>query len=202
MNPSECGNADWPLYYTGCYMVHRTRGLVTVSCDADQFAAATPGGRYSLCKSEDLSCVWPGARSINISGIALYIGRMARRQARRSATSGHYRVFWRGDGGLDDHGPGVSHKMMQLLYEPEAYPQFSEALSLMKGKVGSVAVSRDLILQQYPSGDYGVIFQGIGAGLLREQFGRYDFIPDVCDSPIARRVQFKLEKEGLLCQSA
>lgn len=201
MNPSECDPNDWALYYSGCYMVHRTLGLVTVSCDDNQFAACIPGGRYRLVEAGTLSCIWPGARSINLDDRAVYIGRMARRQARRSATAHHYRILWASGIG-EELGIGISHQMMHLLHEPVQYPTFKEALAQMNGNMSGVAVSRDLILQQHPGGTLGVIFQGIGAGLLREQFGRYDFIPDVCDSPLARRVQFKLEKEGLLCQSA
>lgn len=200
MNPSECDPRDWALYYSGCYMVHRTLGLVTVSCDDNQFAACIPGSRYHTCEAADLSCVWPGARSINLDRRAVYVGRMARRQARRSATASHYRIVWASGVTGGDMGIGISHQMMHLLYEPNQYPTFKEALAQMNGNnMSGVAVSRDLIFQQHPNGALGVIFQGIGAGIVREQFGRHEFIPDVCDSPLARRVQFKLEKEGLLC---
>ena len=198
MKPNECNSRDWPLYFHNTYMMHDTIGLVLVSCDEGTMLVRD-GGRseYQSVESNTLSPVWPDARAINYRGHAAYVGRRARREARRSATTYHYPVVWSAR-----WGSGLSFNMFKELVNPSPYPPIAEALdNIATGELLSVAISRDIILNRFSSGEIGISFQGIEAGLLREENGRYSYMAEVSTSPIARRVHFKLQKEGVLSHS-
>jgi hypothetical protein len=89
--------------------------------------------------------------------------------------------------------------MRQLCSNPE-YPTLPEAEAMFDG-MSSVAITHDLIV--YPQAEcLGLVCRGIEVGELRKHNGTYVYEPEVPNSPLAQRVRFKLDKEGVLCHSA
>ena len=167
-----------------------------VQCDEDEMHIRAANNEWVACEPDLLDPIWPDGRAINLEGHAAYIGRRARREARRSATPHHYMVQW------SNRWSGITYGVMDQLLSPPPYPMPEEAIRLLLDHTRqSIAVSRDLILVRHPNNVLGVICRGEPAGTLREGSGRYEFIPEIPESPVARRVQFKLQKEGVLCLS-
>lgn len=198
MRPSDVNPNDWPLYYNGTFMYHVAEGLVQVQCDDELMHIRGRGGEWVEANVNLLDPIWPPSRAINLGGHAAHIGRRARREARRSATAHHYVVEW------SNRWSGITYDVMNQLLSPDPYPAPEDAIRLLLDSTmstQSIAVSRDLILVRHPNSILGVICRGISAGTLQAGSGRYEFIPEIPESPVARRVQFKLQKEGVLCLS-
>jgi len=197
MKPSECSPRDWPLYFQGTFMIHDTLGFVILSCDDESIQVRTEHrGNWHNSDPAALRPCWPNAGAINQTSTAHYVGRRARREARRSSTIHHYYWVWNSC----SRPPALGFDVMKQLALPSSYPTAAEALAdLSSGNVGARAISHDLILQRNPLGQIGVICRGFPSGEIQGESGGYEYIPDVSDSPVSKRVLFKLQKEGVLC---
>ena len=196
MKPSECNPRDWNLYYHGTYMLHDELGIVSISIDGEEVWAQTNArGSNQVVEPHTVRPFWPDPRAINIGNGSMYVGRRARREARRSATIHHYYNAW------GDTTSNISWLVFAELYAMTPYPAIEEALVSLRGlERTSVAVSRDLILVGTTT-PIRILCRGAYVGELAESNGRYEFIPEIESSPIARRILFKLQKEGILCLS-
>ncbi len=202
MRPHETDAQDWYLYWDNTYMLHNTRGFCRVSraCEdsGDDFEIRTiPENNVYAVRAETLNPLWITSGAINFNDQGMYIGRCARREARRSSTSHHYQILFGG------HGQ-VSGSQLFQLYQGEEYPNIRAALAKMAlmpstQRLCTVAISRDLILSRIVASGCQIYWRGIAAGTIQEKDTSYEFLPDITGSPVARRVQFKLQKEGLLC---
>ena len=195
MNPAETPRRDWRLYYQGTMMMHDTLGVVSINVEERNMYIRPIGdklrGDWKACDASLLTCLWPNPKAINWKCQGLYIGRRARREARRSFTSHHYYIAW---GAGSPHN--MIHTMLPALLEVEDYPPLDIALEqLQSGQYTSVAISRDIIIGP----ELEVIARGIEAGRLLLVEGEYRFDPELARSPLARRAAFKLAKEGVIC---
>ena len=192
MRPIDCIPADWPLYYQHTFMLHNEHGLVNVTLDEEgRFNIRGEKKLHELVAPETLNPCWPQAGAINdlVHG-GLYVGRGARREARRSATIGHYPIMW-------PAFPGVQANLhiMKALLSMQPYPTLEGAFKMVKIQSHGVAITRDLIITRHAR----LVYRGVLVGDIEAATDGYIFVPDVPDSPLARRVQFKLDKEGILC---
>jgi hypothetical protein len=196
MKPSECPARDWSLYYNGTYMWHPEHGVVGVQVNEEQDGFEVRHGRtYSSVAADTLTPLWPEAQAINLPmyNTAAYIGRRARREARRSCTNHHYNVLWTLGRSLV-----IDRSVMYLLAEPPELPTLPEAIEMLTGDMSSVAISHDLII--YPQGDnMSLVCRGTEVGRLVLRDNVFSYEPEIPNSPLARRVQFKLDKESILC---
>lgn len=198
MNPTQCKERDWGLYYTGTYMLHETMGVVNVSASTGTFRARkTSEHMWRQVTPESLSCIWPKGRSINIYGQGIYVGRRGRQQAKRSATTSHYVTLW-----SEHEARSVTEETLRQLCFPAEYPSLEFAMrSLQQEECSSIAITRDLILCRSPVnvGEYKVICQGLPAGILKTEEEGYSFKGTLNDHPAGKRALVKLQKEGIVC---
>ncbi len=83
--------------------------------------------------------------------------------------------------------------IMRILANPPNYPTLPEAIDMLE-ETQSVAITHDLIV--YPQKNaLALVCRGTEVGRLVSN--RYEH--EIPDSPLAKRVQFKLDKEGVLC---
>ncbi len=189
MRPIDCAPTDWPLYYQRTFMIHEDLGLVSVTVDDDYQLHAVSGSADRIVPPETLTPCWPEAAAINTASYGgMYVGRGARREARRSATLGHYTVMY------PERGLMMDHRIMHELVNPKPYPTLGRAIEMLADTT-RVAFTRDLLL----TAGNRLVCRGVEVGVIEGSEDRYTFEPDVLDSPLARRVQFKLDKEGVLC---
>jgi hypothetical protein len=198
MNPSECSINDWNLYYSNSYMRHVTKGIVHVMCaEGSRLVINDRAGTRSLTRGERLECVWPQPRAINVGGHAYYIGRGAAREARRSATNHHYTIEW-----TSCPQRRLDISVMQALCDPQEYPSLEAAITgISDGTHQSCAISPDMIIKPTSGGRLQLSCRGLSVGYLNMVEGDYEFVPDHDGHPLTKRVQFKLQKEGILCHS-
>jgi hypothetical protein len=195
MNPSDVHARDWSLYYNGTYMLHAEKGVVNVRVSDAGLQYKKHNSPWKKVSPEMLSCLWPQARSINVYNQGVHVGRSPRREARRSATLGHYFLQWSGEGLCMD---GV---IMRELCFPKEYPSLEYALkALREEEFPSIAISPDLILQGNGT-KVQMICSGFEAGFAEVRDDRLLPVPDEYPSPTLKRAIFKLEKGGYIWQS-
>lgn len=194
MNPTEVEPSDYRLYYNNTYMLHDRHGVVHIQVEDYQFLYKRIGTEkaYQWKLEEDtpqhLSCLWPSPRAINFESRALYIGRRARREARRSMTTNHYYVVWGRD--------SLRHRIVKEFVHPSDYPNLSDAIDELASQArDSTAISKDIIL----TNTLEVIARGHNVGQLVEEHGQHVYAPSLALSPLCKRTAFKLGKEGILC---
>lgn len=202
MNPADVAARDWHLYFNGTWMLHEKLGVVRVSVDGHQLYARKGGSIGKCVEPEELTSLWPMPRAINYADQGVYVGRRARREARRSATQNHYFIMWQeGHFCLDT-------KMMRQLCFPDEYPSLEWCRkALNTQEVNSVAWTPELILSSTTVPDrYGLVCKGFEAGIVEYNEDEGSFIPVVEDGEIVsqamRRAMFKLDKGGYLCHSS
>lgn len=194
MNPSECPNRDWGLYYNNTYMLHAIEGVVQVISRDRSLYIRKGNGQWNPTDHNHLECLWPRGRAINVSGQALFIGRQARREARRSITMHHFSILWPGTSvsGM------INDVQMNELCFPSEYPSMGYVLRAFKqGERRSVAVTASIILCSRTNGA-NVIFKGEDAGNIEFTPNQHIFTPRL-DCPLSKRALFRLQKEGILC---
>lgn len=193
MNPVDASPRDYRLYYNQSYMLHDKHGVVYVQVgDGSTLLCKKIGevrtSRWIPCSPETLTYLWPEPKAINFGSRGLYIGRRARREARRSATVGHYYVAWGSD--------MLGHTMMKEFIFPSDYPSLEEAIDKLNNREwDSAAINRDIIITD----TLGVVTRGHNVGQMITERGQYAYCPTLADSPLCKRTAFKLGKEGILC---
>ena len=197
MKPNDCPQRDWPLYYNNTFMHHDEYGMVLVQVinDGTTFEVQY-SDTYTTVEPSTLSPIWPVAQAINLTvyNTAVYIGRRARREARRSCTAHHYNILWSKGRSLV-----IDRLIMRHMTEPQEKPNIPTALEMMLNGMASVAISHDLIIYPAPGEELALVCRGTEVGRLVRKDDVIREQPDIENSPLARRVQFKLDKEGLLC---
>ena len=200
MNPAHVPPSDYGLYYNNTFMLHEERGVVEVLSSGGilNTRSIRRGGEWHEAEAEDLSCVWPANRAINLTRSAIYVARRPVRSARRSFTSEHYYIAWQ-FGTLTSNG--LHRTTIDKLISPTEYPTLAKARSLLDtGSMSSVAISKDLILYPSKKEGYTVVCSGEVAGTLEPDTIGFIFTSEIEASPAAKRAAFKLQKEGFLCQ--
>ena len=190
MRANHADVADYRLYYHGTFMRHDELGPVSVSAEGGQlYVRAACGGRRKVVEPKTLEPLWIRPGAYNVRGAAIYIGRRARRNARRSSCPDHYMVKWSGIGAR------MSQGLMWSCLRPEAYLPYADAVeALENGIAQSVAISRDLILSNNGDG-MAVILRGQMAGTIRDGL----FTAPYETSPLAKMARGKLSQEGVVC---
>lgn len=197
MNPAQVNKQDWPLYYNHSFMHHKDRGVVEVSTVDRRLYARTLDVTWTIVRDvTKLECIHPRGRALNTGKSAVYIGRRATREARRSAVKSSYYAHWR----PVNTAFTFSTKYMHQLCNEEEYPNLTEAKRRLKLKSQlAVAITRDLILVK-TRGVYGLTCCGSECGTATFEGGRLKVEPTLGDkNPAYTRALYKLEKEGLLC---
>jgi len=190
MNPQDALPQDYPMYYNGCWMEHSELGIGRISVVGTRMYIDTNYGKTDpVCvKAKDLSCWWPRPGAFNGKKEAIYVGRRAHRNMRKSAMpNDHYFLKW---------GSPYAVDMMLALAGGRNEITIEEAIERFKaGKMISAAVSRDIII--YPQDDsedvYVVVFRGNEVGVLENGY----FTPLFSSNPIDARALRQLE--GVLC---
>ncbi len=197
MRPNEVPRRDWSLYYNNTIMQHDRFGIVSVQ-QSESNLLYRGNGDWRVADPSELECVWPTACAINYASRGLYIARRARREARRSASVGHYYVGW----SPASVGDSCSVAMLRYLCFPDAYPTYDFAFeALLSNSRESVAVSPEMILvASHQDNCCEVVYKTEMAGTLERRDRGYSFEPLVEGTPAARRAAFRLQKEGLLCR--
>jgi len=206
MRFSEVAPRDWHLYFQGTWMYHEpTAQVVQIQLEDDGIQFRPSGVRsWSKAKPESLLSFWPKPMSINLSGKvsestgdptprAAYVGRRPRREARRSATMGHYYITW----GTRSFNPSMFTEML----EPFVYPTFEEAQELLNSNSSdpsnSVALSRDLIIDARQR----IVIGGLFIGTLKDApFSTYELVPFSKNVPLTKRALLKLSKVNVICR--
>jgi len=173
--------------------MHDTYGFVLVSLDEENRFHVRAPKVYERVDPNTLTPCWPLPAAVNTDAYnGVYVGRGARREARRSCTGGHYTVLW-------PEYPRMTpdQSILTELANPRSYPTLDMAIAQLDGKLG-VAFTQDMIIAT----NLCLVYRGTEIGVLEKVANGYIFVPDVPQSPLARRVQFKLDKEGVLCHSA
>jgi hypothetical protein len=197
MNPSQVSKQDWPLYYNHSFMHHRDRGIVEVSTVDRRIYARNLDTTWTVVRDvAKLECIHPRGRTMNVGKSAVYIGRRATREARRSALRSSYYAHWRPPA----TGFTLNVKFMHQLCNEEEYPNLVEALRRLKLKTQlAVAITKDLIVLKRQK-EYGLNCCGSECGTVTFVNGRLAVEPTLGDkNPAYIRALYKLEKEGLLC---
>jgi len=189
MNPADALPKDYGMYYDGCWMRHSKHGVGRVNVIGGDLYLQTPGRANPLHVSPQyLEVWWPRARAANMESLskAVYIGRKAARNMRKSAVSrDHYYVKWGGAMGMD---------VMLLLVNEQDYPSLEKASDMLANGWESVAVSRDIILtKDEDEGMLMVVFRGIEAGRLQVIRGHGAFEPLFSGCPWTRPIVQQLE---------
>lgn len=195
MNPATVPARDWGLYYNNTYMLHEKYGVVRVQANRSdglhmRVNASKP---WTSTRPELLTCVWPNARAVNVDTRAIYVGRRALREARRSATLNHYYGMW-------TDGVDMGHTVMKKLCFPPEYPSMQFAVdALNNGGYSSIAVSRDLILFRIDQNRFRLICLGTPSATVEPtDCGRLRMLEDEVITAADKRAIYKLEKEGWL----
>lgn len=191
MNPADALPEDWGMYYDGVWMRHTTHGIGQIQVvGGDMYLRKTPKSDPILVNSRYLRCWWPRAGAFNCGDHAIYIARRAMRNMRKSAMSGdHYYITWGSPYGKD--------MMMVLRNGPNPLPIGDAILGLRSGIVGSVAITRDIILSvDFEAGvehkePLTVVFRGMEVGTYTEDGG---FVPLFSGSPFTPRIHRQLEE--------
>ncbi len=195
MNPDQVPSRDWGLYYNNTYMIHDEHGVVRVQANrSDGLHFRTGSSRpWTTCRPQHLTCVWPNARAINVDNGAIYVGRRALREARRSATLNHYFSMW-------TDSVEMGHTVMKRLCFPPEYPSLAFAIeALQVGGYTSIAVSRDLILARVTRDRFRMICLGTAAAHVEPMpDGRLRVLDEDAVTATDKRALYKLEKEGWL----
>ena len=197
MNPSDCSRRDWRLYYNGTWMLHDVHGAVYVVVE-DQTLYAHTGGRPRQCAASHLSNLWPSPKAINHQGQGVYVGRRARREARRSFTVNHYYVLWptnhRSAMGMSN---SLSNSLVRTFLNTTDYPNiYSSVRNITEGESRSAAISKDIII----ANELEVIFRGVPLGKLEQDRDQCFFIPSSYNTTLAKRAILKLNKQGIICR--
>jgi len=196
MNPETVSRTDWGLYFNNTYMLHEDHGVVKVRAGREYgFQVRTRiGAEWVTTTPDKLTCIWPTPRALNVGTRACFVGRRAVREARRSATAGHYFMRWHD--GLD-----MTHEVMALLCHPPKYPTVDWAIDALRdGGYTSIAISRDLILSRRTKDSFRVISLGEPTCTVRPDDGSLWLMDTDIVSAADKRAVFKLEKEGWLCR--
>jgi hypothetical protein len=138
----------------------------------------------------ELSPVWARPGAYNVGSTAVYIGRKARRSARRSMSTEHYHVKWSSNGSARINGKYLWNALM-----PEDYTPIGEAIQLIRTKAATArAINREIILANGRAG-IKVVLRGQVAGHIRDNL----FIPNNEMAPLAKLARSRLAQEGVLC---
>lgn len=191
MRPTEARRADWRLYYNNTWMRHEQDGFVFVQVPDDTLRGKGPGDRTNrTLDPELLSPCWVRPGAYNIGRTAIYLGRRARRSARRSMSTEHYHIKWSTNGSAR-----ISGKYIWGALAPEAYTPLREALAaLTAGEATARAINREIILANGRDG-IKVVLRGQIAGYIRDNL----FVPDCEIAPLAKLARSRLAQEGVLC---
>lgn len=191
MNPVDALARDYNMYYNGTWMKHKPTGrIVNVQVgEGYQFSYQLPAGvKWHETKPEELECWWPRSGSYNIGEGAVFIGRRARRNMKKSAYD-HYYVSW----GYYRESP------LKIMAQNSKYLKFDDAVKCLNSGVSrSVAISKDIILSKpagQPDDKFTVVYRGTEAGSLENN----QFIPIYEGTPAAKRAELKLVQEGIQC---
>lgn len=185
MNPSDALSQDYGMYYDNCWMRHTTHGIGRVRVvGGDMYLERQPGADPIQVQPKYLECWWPRPGAFNCGDHAVYIARRAIRNMRKSATSGdHYFVKW--------GSPYGKEVMMCLKTGPNTETMDSAIDLIQKGRMSSVAVTRDIIIEPNDrKGEFNVIFRGMEAGTYTQDGG---FIPLFSNNPWTHRILRQLE---------
>ncbi len=168
MRPDEYPPEDRSLYFQGTFMHHETRGVVYVQIADRAFHGRTSDDQlFEQMEPDQLSCLTPSPRAINIGSSAYYVSRRATRSAKRSATTGGYRITDPARGYRDNPTRATFYHFAR---EGEEYPAVDEVIDLLgsaKNKAKAKAVSRDFIIHKPNiSGQSPVSYKGMIVGVL------------------------------------
>jgi hypothetical protein len=197
MNPTQALENDWGMYYNGTFMKY-DGVLMQVACggfdhEREVYRQGLHGrtGPRTVYKQLDpalLECWWPRAGAYNIGRAAVYIGRQAYRNMKKSARMpDHYRIMW-GDQRLRDKC------LWTMAKGPNPIEYRTAIREVMNGERQAAAITADLILFR-DGRNVQVVCRGEPAGTLK---GRI-FTPLFAGTPAAKRTLIKLQKEGIPC---
>lgn len=197
MNPQDAPNADWRMYYNNTWMIHKKHGPCHVQVRMNEetgesfFQVVTTEEKtYKRINSKDLSLFFPLVGSFNVGGSALYLGRRAQRQMRKSASyPDTYYITW------GSRRPNQL-KLLKQVVSPE-YSSLESALEQVSNGTPSVAISRNWIIAQKTSTLFNLIYKGTSIGTMSMFTGKVKLnarsvFPE-------SRIKAALRKEGIRC---
>lgn len=191
MRPTEARHHDWRLYYGNTWMRIEDGPVVFVQVMDDELHGkeATQRAMRRLDPAT-LHPIWVRPGAYNVGSTAVYIGRRARRSARRSMSTEHYHIKWSSNGSAR-----ISGKYIWAALDPLPYTPLREALAALKsGEATARAVTRELIVAKAKRG-VKVVLRGQVAGVLVDDL----FVPDSDIAPLAKLARTRLAQEGILC---
>lgn len=191
MKPTEARPADWRLYYNNTWMRHETDGPLFVQMPDDTLCGKGPGERrLRRLDPEHLSPLWLRPGAYNVDRTAVYIGRRARRSARRSMSTEHYHVKWSSNGSAR-----ISGKYLWAALQPQQYVTLQEAIRQLNSEEATArAINREIILAKGRTG-VKVVLRGQVAGYIKDNL----FVPQSEIAPLAKLARSRLSFEGVLC---
>lgn len=189
MRPADANPADYRLYYNGTYMQHAERGPVRIAVEGGRLYGKPIGGRNARMLAEALTALWARPGAYNIGETAFYLGRKARRSARRSMSTEHYNIMW------SSVGTRISNKYLEAALKHDRYPTLAAALRELKRGKSARAISREIILAKTDTDAVKVVFRGQVAGKIENGL----FVPRIEAAPLAKLARVRLAAEGILC---
>lgn len=192
MKPSEARPEDWRLYYHGTFMHMLDVGPVLVSAGHGELTGRNERGGRVRVTPDALMPLWARPGAYNVGSTAVYVGRRARRSARRSMSHEHYHIKWSSNGSAR-----MSNKYLWAALTPQQYPSYDEAITeLRQGDSAARAISRELILARGRDGKrIKVVLRGQVAGYIENDL----FVPNCETAPLAKLARGRLAAEGVLC---
>jgi len=169
MNPADAPMQDWRMYYNNTWMIHERYGACLVSVLQDDETGEnffkvtnTLGKNWNRINSNHLKLFFPPVGSYNVGTSAIYLGRRAQRQMRKSACyPDTYYVAW--------GGRPSSTRILKSVVSP-VYPSVDEALpQLCDGTRRATAISRNWILAPLSKEQVSLIYKGVDVGTMTDK---------------------------------
>jgi len=208
MNPIDVPKGDRRLYYHGCWMRHKTKGIVKVQVSNLGISAATLGSPlYERVNLRDLKLFFFESGAYNIDrNTAIYMTRKSARTNHKSADTVLYVVAWADPSTNIEVGGNVSTDWLWRMGGGPNPVCLGEAEMRLEEGVQAVAITKDLILYRPYKHTFdsennapcNVILRGVNVG--KFDLTTREFFPDKTVH-LAKRVQAKLEDWGIVHES-
>lgn len=190
MRPLDSLPRDYSLYYSDTWMrVGKDIMHIHATVGGDLKGKLRTDRNFKRIDPAHADIWFPRAGAYNGLGGALYIGRAARRNMKKSANYEHYFIVW----GLK---LGPIDMMWTLAAGPNLLRWTSAKDALDNKAMSSVAISPTIIISQAVDEGYPVIFRGTMVGTL---IGK-KFVPHVEDHPMNDTFIDELREGGIECR--